>query len=590
MSFQRQHLALAGLAMLALVITTAPPFYINLVTYIGLYSIVALGLVLLTGVAGVTSLGQAAFVGIGAYATATMTVMLGLSPWAGLLAALLLSGLCAFLLGLITFRLSGHYLALGTMAWGLGLFYIMGNIAALGGHTGIPGVPQLPLAWLYAGAGRGYSALVWCVTLLLIVATERILASRKGRAIRALKETELMAQSTGVNTYMLKMQIFVLTGLAAGLSGWLYAHYIGFVNPTPFGIYFSIEYLFMAVLGGAGYVWGAVIGATVITVLKHSLQDYLPMLLGRTGNFEIVVLGGILMFVLHRAKEGIAPFLARFVKSETLQVPTHVVDTSPQRSIRSEKAGNILRVDNVTRRFGGLVAVNALNFEMREGEILGLIGPNGAGKSTTFNLITNVLAPSSGHIHFRSQRLDGIGMQAVARLGITRSFQHVQIVHDMSVLENVALGGYLNGHNGLIQAALGTDRSAEQTALARAARQIARVGLGDKMHDAAGSLALGQQRLIEVARALMAEPALLLLDEPAAGLRHLEKQELAALLHQLRSEGISVLLVEHDMDFVMSLVDRLVVMNFGQKLAEGTPDEIRCNPDVIEAYLGAEDA
>lgn len=575
-------LLIAGIALV-------PAFYVNLLAYIGLYSMVAVGLVLLTGVAGVTSFGQAAFVGIGAYTTAVLTTAFGFSPWTSLLVCLALSGASAWILGAITFRLSGHYLALGTMAWGLGLFYIMGNIASLGGHTGISGVPQLPLALLYEYSGRWYAALIWLLAIAVIVAVERILASRKGRAIRALKSGQQMAESFGVDTYKLKIQIFVFTGLIAGLAGWLYAHYIGFVNPTPFGIYASIEYLFMAVLGGAGYVWGAVIGAGVITLLRHWLQDWLPVLLGRAGNFDLVVLGAILMLVMHRARNGIAPVLARHIKKAHIDVPQGLTRLMPRRS-KPDTTGPLLELTNVSRKFGGLIAVNELSFSMSSGEILGLIGPNGAGKSTTFNLITNVMAPTSGEIRYCGERIDGLGMRGVAQQGIARTFQHVQIVQDMSVLENVALGAYLHGTKGLAAAALRLDREEEAGLLAVAAAQIRRVGLGDKMHEAAGSLALGQQRLVEVARALVTGPTLLLLDEPAAGLRHLEKQQLGVLLKSLRADGVSILLVEHDMDFVMNLVDRLVVMNFGQKLASGEPRQIRSNPSVIEAYLGGEAA
>ncbi|NYT68435.1 ABC transporter permease subunit [Pusillimonas noertemannii] len=586
---KRQTVFLCLAALLFAAIALAPGFYVNLLAYVGLYSLVAVGLVLLTGVAGVTSFGQAAFVGIAAYTTAVMTTTFGLSPWLSLPACLALSGLSAWILGAITFRLSGHYLALGTMAWGLGLFYIMGDVAALGGHTGIPGVPRLPLDLLYEYSGRWYAVLIWAVAISVIIAIERILASRKGRAIRALKSGQQMAESFGVNTYTLKIQIFVFTGLVAGLAGWLYAHYIGFVNPTPFGIYASIEYLFMAVLGGAGYVWGAVLGAGIITLLRHWLQDVLPLVLGRSGNFDIVVLGVILMLVLHRARNGIAPVLARYVRSTPKEPPQGITRLMPRRS-QPDPAAPLLELSGVTRKFGGLVAVNQLSFSLKNGEILGLIGPNGAGKSTTFNLVTNVLAPTSGEVRYAGQRIDGTGMRNIARLGIARTFQHVQLVSDRSVLENVALGAYLHGKRGLTSAALRLDQNEEAGLLAAAAAQVRRVGLADKMHEAAGSLALGQQRLIEVARALVTGPTLLLLDEPAAGLRHLEKQQLAQLLKDLREDGVSILLVEHDMDFVMNLVDRLVVMNFGEKLASGEPRQIRNNPSVIEAYLGGEAA
>ena len=234
-----------------------------------------------------------------------------------------------------------------------------------------------------------------------------------------------------------------------------------------------------------------------------------------------------------------------------------------------------------------MIAVNNVSFDVRAREIVALIGPNGAGKSTTFNLITRVLAASDGTISLYGRRIDNAPPQEVTKLGISRTFQHVKLVPDMSVLENVALGAHLRGTAGALASMFRLDRADEAGLLAEAARQIERVGLTAQMNATAGSLPLGQQRIVEIARALCADPTLLLLDEPAAGLRHMEKQRLASLLRDLRSGGMSVLLVEHDMGFVMDLADRVVVLDFGTRIAEGTPEAIRTNPAVIRAYLGA---
>jgi branched-chain amino acid transport system permease protein len=247
----------------------------------------------------------------------------------------------------------------------------------------------------------------------------------------------------------------------------------------------------------------------------------------------------------------------------------------------------ILEVAGLRKTFGGLVAVNGLDFTLHSGEIVGLIGPNGAGKSTTFNLLTGIEPPTGGSVRFAGQSLLGLPARAIARLGIARSFQHVKLVASMSVIENVAIGAHLRGHAGAVSGLLRLDRREEAQLFAEAARQLARVGLAEATDRPATGLALGQQRIVEIARALCLDPVLLLLDEPAAGLRHHEKAELAKLLARLRQEGVTILLVEHDMEFVMNLADRLVVMDFGTKLAEGPAETVRRDPGVIDAYLGS---
>ena len=590
--FLRNRMLLVGIVVAALAVAPVlvSNFMVSLMNDIGIASLVALGLVLLTGIGGATSFGQAAFVGIAAYATAWLTTAMGLSPWLGLPFALLLTGLSALAIGLLTLRLGGHFLPLSTIAWGLSIAMLFGNVDALGRHTGLSNIPPLMIAGWSLADPRAIYYLIWGLVGLAFLFSYNLLQSRPGRAIRGLRGGAILLASVGADAYRVRLSLFVTAALFAGLAGWLYAHMNRFVSPSPFDVRASIEYLLMAVSGGLGHLAGALVGSALVLILKNGLQDVLPMLTQRAGQLEAVAFAILFILILHFARGGLMGFVRRWTRGRVgTQGPREAmapVEPLPHRTL-PERGLPILAVAGALKRFGGLVAVNDVSFDVKSGEIVGLIGPNGAGKSTMFNLLTCTMPMTAGQVRFLGHDITGLTQRQVARLGLARTFQHVKLRPHMSLLDNVALGAHSRTTSGVLKAGLRLDRHEERQILQEAQRQLDRIGLGDRAHEDAGSLPLGTQRILEIARALAADPVLLVLDEPAAGLRRKEKMALGNLLRKLREEGVTILIVEHDMDFVMKLVDRLVVMNFGSKLVEGAPSAVRANRDVQAAYLGS---
>ncbi|MEO8935168.1 MAG: branched-chain amino acid ABC transporter ATP-binding protein/permease [Burkholderiaceae bacterium] len=563
-------------------------FGVSLMNDIGIGALVALGLVLLTGVGGSTSFGQAAFVGIAAYGSAWLTSTQHVSPWIGLLFGLVLTAGAACVIGLLTLRLGGHYFSLSTIAWGLSIALIFGNMESLGRHTGLSDLAPITIGpWSLADVHAVYY-LIWLAVGFATLFASNLLLSRPGRAIRSLRGGSTLLASVGADAFRVRLGLFVLAATMAGVAGWLYAHMNRFVSPSPFDMRASIEYLLMAVAGGLGQLSGALLGAVVVMVMKNTLQDLLPLLSDRGTQLEAVAFALLFIVLLHRARGGVMGFVVRwthgrFARDEAVDAgPT---DPLPRRTLPA-RGTPVLAVRGAVKRFGGLIAVDDVSFAVNAGEIVGLIGPNGAGKSTMFNLVTGTLPLSAGRVDFLGADITSLSQQGIARRGVARTFQHVKLRPQMTLLDNVALGAHGRTRAGMLKAGLRLDRREERGIFAEARTQLARIGLADRGHQLAGSLPLGTQRVLEIARALAADPVLLVLDEPAAGLRHREKQELGALLRQLRDDGVTILIVEHDMDFVMKLVDRLVVMNFGTKLTEGVPSAVRANPDVQAAYLG----
>jgi branched-chain amino acid transport system permease protein len=577
------------LAAIAAFIVVAPAlfgtFTITLMNYIGIYAIAALGLVLLTGVGGLTSFGQAAFVGIGAYATAWYTAVQGGSPWIGLALGLVLTGIVATVLGAATLRLSGHFLPLSTIAWGIAIYFVFGNLDALNRYSGLSGIPPIALGPFALGSTVSIYYFIWLVLGAVMLLCYNLLDSRQGRAIRGLRGGAAMVESFAVDFFRMRLAVFVLAGLLASLSGWLFAHMQRFVNPNPFDIKPGIELLFMALVGGTGQIAGAVVGSAIVVLLKNILQDVLPSITRYSAQMEAVLFGVLFVVLMQKARGGVWPLIRRLLPRSPQTMPGEA-PSLPARARAAATDKPVLRIDSAVKRFGALVAVNGVSFEVWPGQVVGLIGPNGAGKSTLLNLITGTLKPNGGSVAFLGDDVTSLPPRRIAAKGMARTFQHVKLRANMTLLDNVLLGTYPRTRTGFFAGALRLDRAEERAAQAEALRQLQRVGLGAKFGELAGNLPLGQQRLLEVARALATDPVLVILDEPAAGLRALEKRTLSELLRGLRGEGMTIVLVEHDMDFVMNLVDRIVVMDFGAKLAEGLPAEIRADARVQEAYLG----
>jgi branched-chain amino acid transport system permease protein len=581
---------LAAAAALAIAPAVLGKFGVSLMNDIGIAALVVLGLVLLTGVGGATSFGQAAFVGIAAYTSAWLSTAQGWSPWIGLLFALVFTATAALMIGAITLRLGGHFLPLSTIAWGLSIALLFGNMEMLGRHTGISNIPPIRLFGASLADPRSVYYLIWVLVGLGALFCHNVLASRPGRAIRSLRGGGILLASVGADAYRVRLSLFVLAALLAAVAGWLYAHANRFVSPSPFDVRASIEYLLMAVAGGFAHLAGALVGAAVVLVMKNIVQDTLPLIAARGGQFEAVAFALLFIVLLHRARGGVMGLVTRWVRTRfpprAAALPPEPAEPLPRRQ-PVPRGQPLLAVHGAVKRFGGLVAVNDVSFEVRAGEIVGLIGPNGAGKSTMFDLITGTAPMTSGRVEFLGRDITGMAQRRVALRGMARTFQHVKLRPQMSLLDNVALGAHGRTHAGILAAGLRLDRREEAKTLHEARHQLERIGLADRGHELAGSLPLGTQRLLEIARALASDPVLLVLDEPAAGLRRQEKQALADLLRKLRDEGITILIVEHDMDFVMRLVDRLVVMNFGSKLVEGVPAAVRADPMVQAAYLGS---
>jgi branched-chain amino acid transport system permease protein len=606
-----------GFVVLVVVLTLFPlvaPFsWVNVGVYALIYAVAAIGLTLLMGLAGQVSLGQAAFFAIGAYTQAILVTRYGWHGLAAAAVAVLLAALAAFVLGLALLRLRGHYLALATLGLGIIITVFATESEFTGGTSGIFGIPKPEFnSRSYDEPAEFFWLMVPVVVVGLLVA-RNVVSSRVGRALGAVNDSEVAAETLGVDTFRLRLQVFTLSAAYAGLAGVFFAHWLAVVNPNAANFPLSVKFLLMSVLGGLATVWGAVVGAFLVEFLDEGMQTLIPQLIpGATGEVQLLGFGVVLVLLvillpggLHQAWTAAARRWRDRRHDPGEEARTEPVDASPEstspavaaddgplftRAGRPEAGTPLLEVRGLTKRFGGVVAVDSVDLDVRTGEILALIGPNGAGKTTCFNMISGVLAPSEGTVTLNGSRIDGRKPHVFARARATRTFQNLQIFGSASVLGNVMVGRHLRSHAGMLRGALLTPARHEERQVAQAAYDTVRLlGLGDEALRPAADLPFGRQRLVEVARALALEPDLLLLDEPYAGLSGVERRDLARLLRRLRAGGMAIVLVEHDMEVVLALADRVAVLDDGRLIALGTPAQIRSDPAVIAAYLGVEE-
>ncbi len=579
-------------------------FYLGLAATVGINALLALGLILVTGYAGQFSLAQAAFYGIGAYGSALLTVKLG---WPGLLAlaaSAAVAAVLAYALGKPIFRLRGHFLAMGTLALTEIFFLLVNNLKVTGGSSGFGGIGYLNVFGFEFQTLRSQFWLTWLVVGAVLWGSLRIGRSREGRALRAVRGHEAAAAACGVDVTWAKTRVFAGSAVVGSVAGSLYAHQLLYVNPPPFGVLTAIDILAIAVLGGLNSPWGAVIGAVGIEALRQLIEQFLPGLFGAgsVGAGEAFVLGCVLVIILVVRPDGLAGLFSSLTRritarrgaGEQARAPEAGAhpDTPPSAATSAEHTGPgdrvVLQARGLSKRFGGVKAVDAVDLDLREHEILAVIGPNGAGKSTLLNLLSGNLPPTAGRVYLDGQEVTGAPAHVVAGKGLARTFQTPSLFAGMDARANVLVGAHLRGKVGLLRSAVPTLGAVrEERRLGQEVDAVlAELGLTHLATQEATQLSLGQQKMLELARALAQRPRVLLLDEPGAGLNRAEKLALAQVLRRLRARGMSLLLIEHDMEFVMSLADRVHVLDFGRTLTVGTPAEVQSDQAVIDAYLG----
>lgn len=566
-------LALFALAI-ALTLGASNTYYLFILGTIAVTTMVAVGLNLLAGLSGQISIGHAGFFAIGAY-VGSLLLKAQWNLWIALMLAAAGAAVTGVALAGPALQASGPYLAMITIAFGIIVERVLIEwVGVTGGFGGISGIPKPSFLGL-SPALREVVLMAIALAFLSVVSFALLKRHPWGKALRAVRDDEIAAASVGLNPLSVKVMAFALSAGLTGVAGVFFASIVGFVSPDSFTFHRSILFLLAVILGGLGSAEGAFIGALILVVLPEFLHDF--------ADYQLLVFGTLLLLTLQLAPTGVVSFFNRWRKPLSAVRPVLNPQATPH-FVEPDKQQISLKIDQVSIQFGGIKAVDSVSFTADPGTITAVIGPNGAGKTTLLNLISGFYRLESGAIWLGSHRLSRLSSRQIAALGMSRTFQATRLFNTLSVLDNLRVAAAGKRLGFIFKALIGRGLSSKPEAALL--EILSFVGYQGDIHTISANLPFVDRRLVEMARSLVTRPQVLLLDEPAAGLSQEDKQSLAQLIRRIAGSGLKVILIEHDMELVMKISDRVLAMDSGRAIAYGSPAEVKQNPDVIAAYLG----